>query len=180
MLKTGGVLGAFLACAAAVAGGTVSVIHHADTPPSGQPSVRAPMPPAAARAGDATDDAGAREALELRARQEAALEHVNRITSAPWIQAYVGALSGPRAQEMAEMAGRASVRWKLLGALVAWFLAMVILRAWRRSRARGWIGALWVSAWTFALFALGALLGIPWLVLGPQYVDWLQRVARGG
>jgi hypothetical protein len=111
-------------------------------------------------------DAGKNPAV---AGQPGPFEQLNRLLSQPAVQGYLKLFSNPTFARGVDQIIQSPRRMTLLYVQLGFIVFMMFFRAWRFSKTTSWIKKLWTQFWTFVMFWAGAVVVIPWVVLGDPY-----------
>jgi hypothetical protein len=86
--------------------------------------------------------------------------------------AYEGAdraLTNPVFMQSAEAIIMSPSRANLIYGQILLIGLIFLLRYWRFKKAESWYGRIWTNLWTGGLYWVGAIVVVPWVVLGQPY-----------
>lgn len=103
---------------------------------------------------------------------------IEKFLSNRGVQAFLRFFSSPGFAQGIEQILNSPNRLYVLYAEAAWFLALILFRAWRLSRlsSSNWVKILWLNLWTFAVYIVGCTAIIPWVFLGDPYYHVLKGI----
>lgn len=99
---------------------------------------------------------------------------IQKLLANPAVQGYLGAFNNPAMTAAIQQVAKHPNRNVLLGSEAGLFVLMIIIRAWRQSKARHWARKLWVNFYTFVIGTGLAAVGLPAAIIGDSYVTMLQ------
>ncbi len=166
------------------------------------PSAPQPRPSPGASAGE---DGSAEEILKARKEMQQAYDSINvsnpfsadpgkalppgtpagtgrvaeiqKLLANPAVQGYLGAFNNPAVTGAIQEVAKHPNRNLLLGCEAGLLLFMIIIRAWRQSKATHWARKLWVNFYTFVLGSGLATVGLPAVIIGDSYLTMLKGLA---
>lgn len=98
-------------------------------------------------------------------------EQLTQLLNQPAVQGYLKLFSNPTFSKGIDEVIKSPRRMTLLYAQIGFIVFMMFFRAWRFSKSTHWIKKLWTQLWTFGLFWIGAVVVIPWAILGDAYYN---------
>jgi hypothetical protein len=97
-----------------------------------------------------------------------------KIFNNPLVQAMGGAAMSPQLTRVLTLVMASPDKNTLLFTEIGLLIVFFVFRAWRKSKAGGWKGRLWVSTYSFLLY-LGLAWGIaPFLIFGQPWITALK------
>ena len=124
------------------------------------------------------DDAQQLQQLEKEVQDTHAqvLNAIDTVTKNPWIRRYRNLVGDPAVQQNYRKLSTHPQQNVFLVWELAWLVAVLIIRFWRGSKRRGFLGYVFLQFWTFGLFLFGTFFLVPRLVFGPDYSQLVYSV----
>ena len=155
------------------------------------PSVPAAAPAVAPPAGDGFGDdgtlvdpsavgaAGGTQVLPgFNLPQGDSLAKLQALLANPWVQRYLKLYQDVKFQNALADVMKNPNRMNLLYAEMGLVFFLFIFRTWRSSKVKGFMGALWLKAWTFLLFVVLSSVVLPSFMLGDRYTEIINMIYR--
>lgn len=95
-----------------------------------------------------------------------------------WLQKYLRFLAREDFQRLVQrLVDHPHRNWLFIGQAL-WLIVFLALRAWRLSKVAvtQWARVLWITLWSFIVYAAGVTIGVPWLVFGDLWAQVLKLV----
>ena len=93
-------------------------------------------------------------------------------------QAVVVMAKDPSFQQSALEIAQKFDRNSWIGAELGWIVLIWLFRAWRLTKANTILTRIWTQAWVGAVFWVGALVLVPWVLWGKSYQSVLGSIIR--
>ncbi len=101
-------------------------------------------------------------------------ERLQRLIANPWIQKYVRLVNHPDFLSSAESILTHPNRMLLIWVELGFFVFFLVFRAWRLSKSKHWLRALWTRTYTYVMYFGGAAIVVPALVIGSPFTTLLK------
>jgi len=107
--------------------------------------------------------------------QNGPMAALQKTLSNPAVQAYLKFFTSPKFSQAAEQIMNSPHRNTLIYFQIAWLILIFIYRAWRLSKiaAAKWGQMLWFRFHTAVGYLAGAIVFVPWMILGDPYYKLL-------
>jgi len=101
---------------------------------------------------------------------------IHRLLSQPAVQAYLKLFSNPEFTAGINQIIQSPNRMQLLYTEIGWLIFLMVFRSWRTSRFTHWASRLWIRVYCFCGYWAGAVIVIPWILLGQPYAQLIKGI----
>ena len=96
----------------------------------------------------------------------------------PWVQRYMKLYQDPKFMAARDRLMKNENRMNLLYAEFGLMFLIFMLRTWRSTKVKGFMGALWLRMWTFLVFAMMSVIVLPSYLLGDSYAECVNMIFK--